>query len=1390
MRKHKEKKLIRLAHLFAALILTLSILVPSFVEVGQAVWSPANAVAADKNSDQNNDSYNLADKKWITNIEVDQIKNGNKEKVDLSKPLEDGSNIAVVLQFKIPKDSVKGNGSKVTYQMPAGFKIDREQSGKIDSQFDSDIKVGTYKVTTDGYVEVTFNEKFDATCDEFGQLKVDGTLQNSSATDNREIKFDGTGTTIVVDNAGDIEVNKSAKVAKDRASIDYTVDVTTKNGTPSTVDVTDELKDATNVKGSYDESSFKIIKKSADNKTTELSTKDYKPVISTNSSNNPTFKISDLPRLEKGESYEITYKVKLDDQVSEGNESIGNTAKSKSGNRDDSKPITTKISDKRVQKLGSYDSNSGQINWTITVNKNRDDISNYKLTDALPDKPEGVSLLDDVTIKDQTDPNNKQDLSKIIVKGKKGDTSISLDFSKLPDKDNLKTHEFQITYSTKAPEASSTGDTKVTNKVDFHDDHHHYSAKDSPTVPKKSDHQDEHHDSDDYDITKNWDSEDSISGNDAEKLYNWHSTLKLAGKELNLLDYTDTIEDPTRENEYNPDDFWSHDVVGSQYHYGVASELYKELTDPNNVELIAEDGSSQTTYKLGKDYSIEAHFYKDKNRDEEVDKTDSQTKVKSFLIRIVPKSGKTIKPTKLVLHYSTHVRVDKIAAGETWTYKNTGYFNRFNDTQVNKHSTDQHEEKKDLKLTKGASSSDSNQPFSYKNADQTFDISETNGKVYYQLLLKVPDKEKGPLEITDILPKGMKYVDGSLTTAIWKDGWNVEKDSDPKASTTTETQTDGTTKLKISLPVGKDRAGKVIVLRYQGSVKDDQSWQDPTQLSKSYVNKVSWNGQSDEQKTTFKDEKSIISKTATQLKDSDGNPKKTVSYQVNINTAAKDLNPDGDTVLLNDKITSADNLELSLNLQTVKLYKYDPNSEDHRGAEVDPSLYTFKYDNDTHEIKMELPDRFACVLVYQYDFDAGDAKSPTISNTASLAGKTSGAVTTQLTNSHSAASIYAKKISIYKMDSDNNAKLLPNAQFEVKKLDEDKWQDVQATDIASKKYRTSDGKLVTDSDGRLNLTGFDSNTVYCVNETKAPDGYSINKNTYYLVWLEDKSAKDVYDGLSDTVKKEIGGQDKIHFFKTTGAIYVPDQYTQLKVAKKWVDSDGTAAKPGASNVKVDLYRVTKKMNAIKVKVVLYNPNFGKYENSKDNNPFFEEEYQVEKGTSITIHGDAYGNTPKYEWLTINGINQTVDPNAGTYTSPKLNSDTTIVAKTNNWVDTEKIVVEKEDPQPIMDQTTKTKVETVTLDASNNWQKTWDKLPHEDENGNTYYYKVEEESVPGYKTSYRNNDGVKYGQIDVINQEKNEVYHLPQSGGRGLYAFLVLGTAIVASGLAFRRKKFN
>lgn len=1376
MGKIKEKKLIRLAHLFAALILTLSILVPSFVEVGSNVWTANSAIAAESTAD-------LADKKWITSLDIKTKQNGQWVAYDGSKPLSNGSNVTATLNFKIPMGSLTGKGSKVTYQFPDGFKIDKEQKGdfSVDEKNGSSKVIGTYTISTDGKVEITLNENFDpkiAYKDSY--LSVSGTLENSSSSSEKALNFPGSGTTIKIqkkDN-GDtdhyIKVEKDGTVADDKKSVSYTVKVTTTKGTPDTVNLDDTLTYVTNATGSYDKGSFKIVKEDASGQKNELSTSQYQPTISTNSGNQATFKIAGLPKLDKGESYEITYSVKIDPKDgTTGEESIGNSVHAKSKDKEDWGGNSKTISNRLIHKWGNY--NNGQIDWTIYVNEAQEDISHYKLTDSLPDNS---SLLDDIKLVD-TSTGEKYDISSLIVKGKKGDKEISIDFSKLPDK--YKKDTFKITYTTKAPKASDKS-VDVKNSVDFHDSTHHYSDSTSVTVPAAR-----------YVIEKKFDSEEAISGNSEEKRYNWHSTFKLSGKELDTLDYTDSIQKATSTNEHDS----TPKEQDEESHYGVASELYKELTDPDKQKLLVEEGSQVTKkYVLGEDYKVELRFFDKDNK--QIDKTDSKTPVRYFQLRV---DGKTIKPTKFVIHYSTHANIGKVNPGETWTYKNDGDFSDFNNEQIAERGSDSHSYKKESKLVKKASLT--GEAGSYQGANQTADFDKTDGTIYYRILLTIPKGSTGKIDVTDILPKGMTYKDGSLKAAFYgndyyaypkQDWWAGSRHTydlagDQKPNVSTTKQADGTTKLNVVLPDGyhSSDSSHTIQLTYKASVKDDETWHDMNNTKKSYTNTVSWNGYTDQQTTTETREVSALKKKGVQIKDSYGNPTNVVGYQVDINPQGLDLNPDGDTVVLNDQLSlSKDGMDAYLDLQKTKLYKYDPKAENHIGDEIDHSLYSLKYDSDTHQIKLELPDKTACVLVYQYSIDTDNYTSPTISNKASLAGKYSSNESTQLTDSSSSAHTTEQKISVYKVDSDDYTKNLPGAGFSLEKLDGSSWQKVAAKDV------NFDGKLVTDKNGKLDLTNLANNTVYRLKESKAPSGYSLNSKYYYLVWLKgEETSSEIYNGLSDTVKNEIGKQSNIHFFKTAGgAIYVPDDYSQLTVTKHWINSDGTAAKPGASSVKVDLYRFTKKLNAVKVKVVLYNPNFGKYENSTDNNPFFEEEYQVEKGTSITIHGDAYGNTPKYEWLTINGINQTVDPNAGTYTSPKLNSDTTIVAKTNNWVDTEKIVVEKEDPQPIMDQTTKTKVETVTLDASNNWQKTWDKLPHEDENGNTYYYKVEEESVPGYKTSYRNNDGVKYGQIDVINQEKNEVYHLPQSGGRGLYAFLVLGTAIVASGLAFRRKKFN
>lgn len=1374
MRKIKEKKLIRLAHIFAALILTLSILVPSFVEVSSSVWTANSAIAAESTAD-------LADKKWITSLDIKTKQNGQWVAYDGSKPLPNGSNVTATLNFNIPMGSLTGKGSKVTYQFPDGFKIDKEQKGDFsaDEKNGSSKVIGTYTISTDGKVEITLNENFDpkiAYKDSY--LSVSGTLENSSSSSEKALNFPGSGTTIKIqkkDN-GDtnhyIKVEKDGTVADDKKSVSYTVKVTTTKGTPDTVNLDDTLTYVTNATGSYDKGSFKIVKEDASGQKTELSTSKYQPTISTNSGNQATFKIAGLPKLDKGESYKITYSVKIDPKDgTTGEESIGNSVHAKSKDKEDWGGNSKTISNRLIHKWGNY--NNGQIDWTIYVNEAQADISHYKLTDSLPDN---ASLLDDIKLVD-TSTGEKYDISSLIVKGKKCDKEINIDFSKLPDK--YKKDTFKITYTTKAPKASDKS-VDVKNSVDFHDSTHHYSDSTSVTVPAAR-----------YGIEKKFDSEEAISGNSEEKRYNWHSTFKLSGKELDTLDYTDSIKKATSTNEHDS----TAKGQNEESHYGVASELYKELTDPDKQKLLVEEGSQVTKkYVLGEDYKVELWFFDKDNK--QIDKTDSKTPVRYFQLRVVPKDGKTIKPTKFVIHYSTHANIGKVNPGETWTYKNVGDFSYFNNEKIAERDSDSHSYKNRKLVVKQASLT--GEAGSYQGANQTADFDKTDGTIYYRILLTIPKGSTGKIDVTDILPKGMTYKDGSLKAAFygndywtyfkqdWWDGsehtYDLAGDQKPNVSMTK--QADGTTKLNVVLPDGyhSSDSSHTIQLTYKASVKDDETWQDMNNTKKSYTNTVSWNGYTDQQTTTETREVSVLKKKGVQIKDSYGNPTNVVGYQVDINPQGLDLNPDGDTVVLNDQLSLREKgMDAYLDLQKTKLYKYDPKAENHIGDEIDHSLYSLKYDSDTHQIKLELPDKTACVLVYQYSIDTDNYISPTISNKASLAGKYSSNESTQLTDSSSSAHTTEQKISVYKVDSDDYTKNLSGAEFSLEKLNGSSWQKVAAKDV------NCDGKLVTDKNGKLDLTNLDNNTVYRLKESKAPSGYSLNSNYYYLVWLNGKkTSSEIYNGLSDTVKNEIGEQSNIHFFKTAGgAIYVPDDYSQLTVSKHWVNSDGTAAKPGASSVKVDLYRVTKKLNAVKVKVEVVDA----WNKTVLDEP---EPYLIAKGSSFSIDWGQWDIESKgFDWINVtdvNGIPQTFAKTDTSITLSAVNSDTTIQIKTNGWA--KEPAVKYQGPQPMIDQSTKKKVETVTLDASNNWQKTWDNLPHEDENGDTYYYYVEEESVPGYKTSYRNNDGIKYGQIDVINQEKNEFYHLPQSGGRGLYALQVLGTAIVASGLAFRRKKFN
>lgn len=216
-------------------------------------------------------------------------------------------------------------------------------------------------------------------------------------------------------------------------------------------------------------------------------------------------------------------------------------------------------------------------------------------------------------------------------------------------------------------------------------------------------------------------------------------------------------------------------------------------------------------------------------------------------------------------------------------------------------------------------------------------------------------------------------------------------------------------------------------------------------------------------------------------------------------------------------------------------------------------------------------------------------------------------------------------------------------------------------------------------------------------------------------------------------------------------------------------------------------------------------------NSSDGSfPDYSNNYPV--GTKIT-----YQIT--YKWwqyskptctATVNGNSIELTQSEGAETgyhnfsfSLTLDSDTKVVlALDNNWnSDWYGTVVATEVPivsAPGDGETTPTGefVETIKISSSDDWKYTFDNLPltGTDTDGNTvtYYYYVQEISVPNYTTSYENNGGITSGTITVTNKAvETPGYELPKTGGPGTTLYSAGGLLLMAAAgrfLLHKRKK--
>ena len=1283
---------------------------------------------------------------YITSADVSKIQNGSWVS---SETFEDGDQVKVHINYNLPANIVTTDKNTISYQLPNGIKPLKEETGLV---YASNGKaVGTYLITTEGKITIDFNADF-ATGEPFsGYIEFQGTVSADGADDDGSVKFDGDGGEITVKPSKeqyDLNMSKQASL-NDDGTVSYTVKASTKNGTEGTIKIEDKFVDWDSAMAEYNVNSFKVIKKDKDGIST--------PMTATPSINGESFTINDLPKLEAGESYEITYTAKATPSNKDGSGSLTNSVKGTSGNTSKETSTSITISNSMISKYGGYDQNTGKMNWSITINPDKKDIGGYVFNDTID--------------------NNLEIPTPITVKGSNG-TTFTIDSLPyiFPDGSN---ETYTIEYQTDAPKENVT----VTNTGTIGKDGTTYESSYGVGVNHR-----------DWDITKS--STGNTVSEDGKTITNtWQAYMKLPDRGITCVTYSDVIKNGTSTGD--------KDFIGE--HYAILSELREEIN--RNIEL--KDANGTPIFK--EDLEVSVKFYSDENKNNEV--TNDDAHVKAFEVTVKKKDDSEFVGQSLnISSYHTIGDLKGVKEGINYYFVNKG-------TVQDKESESKVTYNKPKKFVKqGFGKIDGGTYDKYSSSKVSTDYISRDGKLYYRIIFTPDSNEQ--ISVTDTLPKGTKLVekgeradyqnvgykdnpeDRGSPEAIYHNGDNAEWYCDGHADFTdirkyfkysydetankiTFTFTSGYNQADGDYNTGKrDHPNGAIAIYYAVDITSDEFWKDLKNENKEYTNTLDYEGKSQEQHTEVERETQNVTKTAKQI---DNTTK--VEYSVIINPAAKDLNPKSDKITLNDKLEYYDNNNISpyLVLSSLKLYEYDADKVDHKGKLIDESRYQVQIDDTTHKLTVTLPDELACVLGYQYDFDVGQAAHPTIKNNVSLEGEFSSSVDTNIDISQSSAGVIRGKMTIYKVDSKDYSKKLPNAKFKLWEFDKETkdWKAVTkgSTDV-----------FETNEDGEIVFSGSSedkflvANTLYRLEETEAPSGYDKDENPHYFVIYQadqNKTKQDAKAVLSQQVIPNVNLDNDVSYIPNNKevSLYVPNDSNSISVKKVWVDQENKGTSPGTNSVKVQLYRVTKKKKTFNVTLHFINNewnSFIKTVQAAQNKPLHIEDLNwsisenfVKSNFEVTKNGNNFGTVTCSKEGTTGIINIQTEPITE-------NCDIYITANNNAFWFSDNVSITHDDPE--IETTKQPKGDSVTLDESNNWSHTWNDLTSKSESGEDYYYTVEEVGAPsGYQVSYTNNDGIQEGDITVTNK-KLDNSDLPDTGGFGTFGYYAIGALFITATL--------
>lgn len=1283
----------------------------------------------------------------IVSAKVSKIENGQWVE---AREFEDGDHVMVDIDYKLPAGVVDSTTRTITYDLPEAIRLSDEESGIVYAS--NGLAVGTYHITTDGKITIHFNEEF-ATGEPFaGYITFNGTLSAEDAGEGGRVEFGGDGGEIIINPSSeqyDLNMSKKATLNSD-GTVRYTINASTNNGTEGTVKIEDKFSDWDSATAKYDANSFTVTKIDRNGAKTPV---DVTPSISGDS-----FTIDNLPELEAGESYEVTYKAKATPDNVDGSGSLTNSVKGTSGETSRETSTTIQISNSMIYKYGGYDQNTGKMNWTITINPDKKNISGYVLKDKIDN---GLTIPTPLTVK-------KSDGTTFEIK--------SLPYT-FPDGSNDK---YTIEYQTDAPKENGN----VNNTAYFSKGDKSYESGTTVGVWHR-----------DWGLTKTVSSQ-SVSDDGKTLTNKWQAYITLPDKEITSITYSDVIKNGTS----------SDDKGFNGEHYAILSELKQEILA--NIQLKDKDGNVIPN----SDLNITMKFYSDEDKKKEVTANDAH--VKSFVVTVKKNDNSAfIGQSLLISSYHTIADLKDVKEGISYQYVNKGIVNK-KESEASVHYT---KPKKLVKQGYGKVNGSQNEKYSSGKVDTNY--LSRNGKLYYRIIF-TPDSND-EISFTDTLPKGTKLVETALRSdykdsprkenpaersspeAVYyfSDYWEqycdgdqnntdiskyFEYSYDQSTNKVTFTFTPGYNRTDGDWQTNRNNPNRPIAIYYAVDITNDEFWNDLQNESKEYSNLLEYEGKEQKQETKVERETKVVSKFGRQI-----NNTTKIEYTVNINPAGKDLDPNSDKIVLKDVLDSYQ-YSAYINASSLKLYEYNSNSEDHRGKLIDSSRYQVQMDTQNNVLTITLSDELACVLVYQYDFDVGKAASPRISNTVVLQGEFSSNDETVIDTTHSEAGVVRGKMSIFKVDSKDYSKTLPGAKFKLYKFNPDTSQWDVIPNGESEEF-------VTNENGEISFTGtniikfLSAFNLYKVEEIEAPDGYKRNKTPYYFSIYQADIDKTKQDGIDEMNNREIFTKSGINssdvWFVPNNkevSMYIPNDSNSIYVKKVWVDSENKQITNHPDSINVKLIQNIKTPTGVTVNSHIYTLNSDNTENTVD-----DKELIVRRGGTLKITlpvscepGDVSRN------VTVEGINKYTLSTKYTWwsnvilTVENIDSDTDLRIKLSGSNGNAEYDYDR-------DYTISTTVyRTVTLNDSNHWSYIWKNLPNQVE-GNDCVYTLEENVPSGYQVLYTNNDGILAGNITVTNKKLDNT-ELPDTGGFGTFGYYAIGALFITMTLfaiiAINKKK--